>query len=93
MALSSGKSVEKNEIRTSQRGQFSTSIERPMSMNSQVRGIWHETYTFVENNFVSKDFDVDDTSRAFDYSRKYFSHRLGASFDVHGAYSEHNRVP
>lgn len=81
MALSRGKSVEKNEIRISQRGQFSTS-ERSFELNG-VYGIEKKSHTFVEDYFIPKNFDFNVTSGPFNDTYQDLPHGPGSRLDVH----------
>ena len=58
IALSRGKSVEKNEMRTSQRGQLSTSIGRTCTRQHTPDSLQRASLTFVEYDLVSEDFDL-----------------------------------
>lgn len=72
MALSSGKSVEKKESKTSHRGQFSTSAG-PTSVREE-EAVRYQGHTFVQNDFVAEDLDLYRPSCSLDEPREYFAH-------------------
>lgn len=84
--------MEKKEIRTSQRGQFSTSewqreyAERRLLRNRETgEGTEH---TLIQDNFISKNLDFNSALSSLDDSGKDFSHCFRSSFDIHGANAE-----
>ena len=72
---------------TSQRGQFSTSMEIIVQLLAGlVQFFW--TSTFIEYDFITKHLDIYGTSRSFYETSEDFAHSLGPGFDIHSAYPE-----
>jgi hypothetical protein len=60
---------------------------------SSARGVTgSSTLTFLENDHISKELDVDTALFNLDQTSQDFSHGLASRLDIHRADSKHNRL-
>ena len=78
-------------MRTSHRGQFSTSERHGGKLCR--KNDFRRYSTFVENDFITENLNFDGAVRPFDQSGQDLAHGLGACLDVHSAYPEDDGRP